>query len=78
MKYDVIHIHSVPDPLVFTAFLPKLVGAKIILDIHDLLPELYASKFGVSLNSLRIGASTRERACRFRGPRDRGERSLEG
>lgn len=43
--YKLIHVHSVPDFLVFTAWLPKLMGAKIILDIHDLLPEFYASKF---------------------------------
>jgi glycosyltransferase involved in cell wall biosynthesis len=43
--YQLIHVHSVPDFLVFTAWLPKLMGAKIILDIHDMLPEFYASKF---------------------------------
>lgn len=44
-RYDVIHVHSVPDLLVFAAWLPKLTGTKVILDIHDLLPELYLSKF---------------------------------
>lgn len=44
-RYDLIHVHSVPDFLVFAALIPKLLGAKIILDIHDLLPEFYASKF---------------------------------
>ncbi len=43
--YDLIHVHSVPDFLVFAALLPRLAGAKIILDIHDILPEFYASKF---------------------------------
>jgi glycosyltransferase involved in cell wall biosynthesis len=43
--YQLIHVHSVPDFLVFTAWLPKMMGAKIILDIHDLLPEFYGSKF---------------------------------
>ena len=43
--YRLIHVHSVPDFLVFTAWLPRLTGAKVILDIHDLLPEFYASKF---------------------------------
>ena len=51
IRYDLVHVHSVPDFLVFTAWLPKLRGAKIILDIHDLLPELYASKFGCSERS---------------------------
>jgi glycosyltransferase involved in cell wall biosynthesis len=44
--YDLIHVHNVPDFLVFTAFVPKLTGAHVILDIHDILPELYAGKFG--------------------------------
>jgi len=52
IKYDLIHVHSVPDFLVFTAFLPRLTGAKVILDIHDILPELYASKFGVTRDAL--------------------------
>lgn len=43
--YDFVHVHSVPDFLVFAAVLPRLTGAKIVLDIHDLLPELYGSKF---------------------------------
>jgi len=45
--YDLLHIHNVPDFLVFAAWYPKLTGAKVILDIHDIVPEFYASKFGV-------------------------------
>jgi glycosyltransferase involved in cell wall biosynthesis len=40
-----VHVHNLPDFLVFAAILPKLLGAKIILDIHDILPECYATKF---------------------------------
>ena len=43
--YDLIHVHNVPDFEVFAALVPKLTGAKVILDIHDILPEFYASKF---------------------------------
>jgi glycosyltransferase involved in cell wall biosynthesis len=50
--YDLIHVHSVPDFEVFAALFPKLLGAKVILDIHDLVPEFYASKFGVSKHAL--------------------------
>jgi glycosyltransferase involved in cell wall biosynthesis len=45
-RYDLVHVHSVPDFLVFIPWLAKMRGARIILDIHDVLPELYASKFG--------------------------------
>jgi glycosyltransferase involved in cell wall biosynthesis len=44
-RYDVIHVHNVPDFLVFAAWYPKRTGAKVILDIHDIVPELYESKF---------------------------------
>ena len=27
---------------------PKLLGASVLLDVHDLMPELYASKFGLA------------------------------
>jgi len=47
-KYRIIHIHTLPDFLVFVALIPKLFGAKVILDMHDPMPELYAAKFGVS------------------------------
>ena len=46
LKYDLIHVHNIPDFLVFAAWYPKLTGAKIILDIHDIVPEFFSSKFG--------------------------------
>lgn len=46
--YDLVHIHSVPDFLVFAGLIPKMKGAKIILDIHDILPEFFISKFHYS------------------------------
>ncbi|RZU00786.1 glycosyltransferase involved in cell wall biosynthesis [Rivibacter subsaxonicus] len=51
-SYDLIHVHSVPDFEVFAALLPKLSGARVILDIHDIVPEFYAAKFGVGHDSL--------------------------
>jgi glycosyltransferase involved in cell wall biosynthesis len=44
-RYDVVHIHNMPDFLVFAAWYPKLTGARLILDIHDVVPELFANKF---------------------------------
>jgi glycosyltransferase involved in cell wall biosynthesis len=46
--FDVVQIHTMPDFLVFAALPAKRRGAKVVLDIHDLVPELYASKFGVA------------------------------
>jgi glycosyltransferase involved in cell wall biosynthesis len=50
--YDVIHVHSVPDFEVFAALYPKLTGCKVILDIHDIVPEFYTSKFKTGSTSL--------------------------
>lgn len=55
-RYDLVHVHNVPDFLVFSAWYPKITGAKIILDIHDLLPEFFASKFRKSGNSIYVRA----------------------
>jgi glycosyltransferase involved in cell wall biosynthesis len=50
-RYNLVHVHSVPDFLVFAALVPRLYGTPVILDIHDLLPEFYASKFRVRRDS---------------------------
>src|SRR3989442_1630016 len=42
--YDVIHVHNLPDFLVFSALFPKLLKAKLILDVQDVSPELMAVK----------------------------------
>jgi glycosyltransferase involved in cell wall biosynthesis len=53
-RYDVVHIHNMPDFLVFAAWYPKLCGARLILDIHDLAPELFVSKFGAKPSSIYV------------------------
>jgi hypothetical protein len=53
-SYHLIHIHSVPDFEVFAALVLKLTGAKVILDIHDIIPELYISKFEMDENSFQF------------------------
>ena len=50
--YHVIHVHSVPDFEVFATLVPRLMGARVILDIHDIVPEFYGSKFKVGERSL--------------------------
>jgi glycosyltransferase involved in cell wall biosynthesis len=51
-RYDIIHVHSVPDFEVFATLVPRLLGAPVILDIHDIVPEFYASKFKVDEHSI--------------------------
>ena len=50
-RFDVVQTHNLPDFLVFAAIVPRLTGSRIILDIHDLMPEFFCSRFKTSLNS---------------------------
>jgi glycosyltransferase involved in cell wall biosynthesis len=44
--YQTVQVHNLPDFLAFSALIPRLLGARIILDLHDLMPEFYAGRFG--------------------------------
>ena len=52
--YDIIHVHSVPDFEVFAALLPKVYGTRIILDIHDPVPDFFSAKFGTGKKNIYI------------------------
>jgi glycosyltransferase involved in cell wall biosynthesis len=49
--YQFVHIHNMPNFLVFCALVPRLKGARVILDVHDTMPEAYATKFDLELAS---------------------------
>ena len=42
-RYDVVHVHSLPDFQVFVTIIPKMFGSKIILDLHEGMPEIFAA-----------------------------------
>jgi glycosyltransferase involved in cell wall biosynthesis len=44
--YGTVHVHNLPDFLVFSALVPKLQEVPVILDLHDLMPEFYRGRFG--------------------------------
>ena len=50
-RYHLVHVHNMPDVLVFSALVPKLRGAKVILDLHDPMPELMTTIYGFSPGS---------------------------
>jgi glycosyltransferase involved in cell wall biosynthesis len=58
-RYDLIHVHNMPDVLVFAAIAPKLLGAKIILDLHDPMPELMQTIFKLPEDSFSVVALKR-------------------
>lgn len=53
-RYDLVHIHNMPDFLVFSALVPKILGAKVILDQHDPMPELMMTIFGLREESFSV------------------------
>lgn len=55
-RYDLIYVNNMPDILVISALLPKLFGAKVILDQHDPMPELMMTIFGKSKESFVVRA----------------------
>lgn len=50
-RYQVVHIHNMPDVLVLAALVPKCLGAKVILDLHDPMPELMMTIFNLRRES---------------------------
>ncbi|MGA1869153.1 MAG: glycosyltransferase family 4 protein [bacterium] len=44
-QIDIVHVHNMPNFLVLAGIVPRLLGKKVILDIHDLVPELFIVKF---------------------------------
>lgn len=50
-KYAVIDVNNLPDFLVFAGAYAKWKGAKIVLDMHEITPEFYMSKYGIKSDS---------------------------
>ncbi len=55
-RYDFVHVHNMPDVLVFSALVPKLLGARIVLDLHDPMPELMEAIFNLPPDSYKVRA----------------------
>ena len=62
-QVDVIHVHNMPDFLVFAAIVPRFFRKKLILDIHDSMPETYSGKFGRLSRALYNLLCLEERFC---------------
>lgn len=50
--YDLVYVHNMPDILALSGIVPKLCGAKVILDLHDPMPELMTTIFGFRPDAL--------------------------
>jgi len=50
-RYAVIDVNTLPDFLIFAALPGRLAGAKLILDMHEITPEFYMSKYEIGEGS---------------------------
>ncbi|HZY60373.1 MAG TPA: glycosyltransferase, partial [Candidatus Binataceae bacterium] len=62
--YDVVIACTLPDTAVLSALPARWCGSRVILDIHDTMPELYQEKFGGRRGALGAKAlMVMERLC---------------
>jgi len=45
LRFRVVQVNTMPDYLVFTAAIPRLFGARVVLHMHEPVPELFATMF---------------------------------
>jgi glycosyltransferase involved in cell wall biosynthesis len=66
-RWDVVQVNSMPDALVFAAAIPRLSGARVLLDLHECMPEFFRVKFGVGPRhaAVRLLAAAEQASIRF-------------
>lgn len=65
--FDLVQVHSPPDGLVFAALAPRLMGARVLLDMQEPLPEFFVTKSGVGERhpAVRLIAAFEQASIRF-------------
>lgn len=66
-RYHLVQVNTVPDALVFAAVVPRLLGARVLLDLHECMPEFFATKFktGPEHPVVRVIARLEQASIRF-------------
>ncbi len=66
-RYDLVQVNTMPDALVFAALGPRLLGARVLLDLHECMPEFFATKFGLGDQhpAVRLVALVEQASIRF-------------
>ena len=44
-EIDIVHVHNMPNFLIFSGILTRFLKKKLILDMHDSMPETFTAKF---------------------------------
>jgi glycosyltransferase involved in cell wall biosynthesis len=45
-RFDIVQVNTLPDFLVFAALVPRMLGASVMVDLHEPTLELYETKYG--------------------------------
>lgn len=53
-RFSIIHTHTLPDFLIFAALWNKIFGARLILDLHEIFPELFMARTGANENAFKV------------------------
>jgi glycosyltransferase involved in cell wall biosynthesis len=66
-RYDLVQVNTMPDVLVFAALGTRLLGARVLLDLHECMPEFFATKFGLDDRhpAVRLVALVEQASIRF-------------
>lgn len=66
-RYGVIQVNTLPDSLVYSTLIPRLFGARVLLDMHEPTPELLLTKHNgnVSNRALRVHIFLEKMAIRY-------------
>jgi len=66
-RYDLVQVNSIPDTLIFAAVVPRLLGVPVLLDLHECMPEFFATKFrtGLAHPAVRAIAACEQASIRF-------------
>jgi glycosyltransferase involved in cell wall biosynthesis len=51
-RFDVVQVNTPPDSIVFAAIIPRMLGARILLQLQEPMPEFFMTKFNVPADHL--------------------------
>jgi glycosyltransferase involved in cell wall biosynthesis len=65
--FQLVQVNTLPDALVFAAALPRMLGARVLLDLQEAMPEFFTTRFhtGMTHPAVRVIAVVEQLSIRF-------------
>ena len=66
-RFRLVQVNTLPDALVFAAAVPRLLGARVLLDLQECMPEFFATRFGTGMRhpAVRVISVVEQLSIRF-------------